>query len=171
MNDFHTDDRVWNVKPAKVDNGWGWRTAVYYRDTRRDGMPIWRLERYVCEPTDDSERARIAGEDTGLTHEPTAKNNGIALQISDILAPDEETLVRLTEPMDFVILFSPARGPGRQIVGAGQREEEGWRFLRRIGSVSKKQVDIVCRLASKFGLRVAEIPSMPRLPGKELPIE
>ena len=170
-------DECWNIRPVRNKDytgqgqSWVWQAARYSRSTRRDGFPIWKFVEDIAPPRIDEDKASSDGENSGLDHDPYAKHNGISLRLSDVLTPDEETLCRLASPDDFVLLIGPARNEARRIVGVAHAENGATKFLRRVCSCSKGQTKIFFDLASTFGMAVALVDSVPRLPGKVLKID
>lgn len=169
-------DRVWNVRLVSDESkNWFVCAAAYVKVTRGDGMPVWELDgdlsaRY---PKGKGRVADVerAGEKSGLPRNTRARTGGIALELSDVIPPEDETRWRLGG-VKFKLLYAfaskqragKATKSRRLTAGLAIRDLPGgqWKFYKRIGTVTEKQLKDVHAV---FGFEHDMIASMPRKAG------
>ena len=179
------DAVCWGVGRSRDANGkWWFQGAVFGRRPRRDGMPLWVRVGVVGSPHTDPNAARDSAVEALGAHPAWARlplndhamTNGLAAQLSDLLQPDEETLVRLGSGV-YRLFYEQGR-TGMQ-VGLGKlvtlREAypdarvvpdkgDAWVLVRRIGRLARKQREGLTSL----GISVESVAKLPRKPGKPI---
>ncbi len=170
---------VWTIRKVEADWGWGLQAVTYTREPREDGLLLWKLGRTLSEvlvrSLPNTDRLIEVGNTTGLPHDTEARHGGVAINIGDLLLPEEETVWRL-EGVAFKLVwcratkarpFTTDKKAPRLIIGLARKVSGRWLFERRIATVSHKQSG---ELVARLGLDFHEVKSMPRTKGRPVPV-
>lgn len=199
---------VWNVRtvvghPDKNDGTpekhprMGLQAVVYRAKPRAaDGVPVWELVRELgpvyARRDDNLTEAIEDGKRSGLLRDRNARSGGIAIELSDLLTPQEESVWRL-DGMGLRIIWTKATS-GRTVDGK-HRDKGGrfkvalaretitevglgctrapkkramlstWLYERPVGCLTEKQLR---ELVQGLGIEAKEVVWMPRKPGREV---
>lgn len=168
--------RVWNVRTVvdAVNVKRGWQAGVYEVISRSaDGMPVYRLAEKIgpVYPWSDQQSAERQGRTSGLERDHGARNMAIALDVSDLMAPEVESLWRLGKLTAALLWGSASSKTDRVVVCYAtrcvptQRRREAsneylYKVERRIGAMTPKQRD---ELVDRLKMVTRQIRVVPRL--------
>jgi hypothetical protein len=143
------------------------RNAPYYQ---------WKHVRNLSDAYGDPALARKEAKPPKTAVESDPMSDGLiqdgdfALELSDILRPDEEALVRLGNHHNIAVICTQIRGRNNVMMGLAQKTGRSWEFTRRLPSIAAKYVPRFQTAIVGFGMMWMRVRRMPVKRGRPIDI-